>query len=179
MTTSTSRSATVFAAASATLSSVALSSTKSSTGRPSRPPRSFMSSITISATLTLAIPMKERAPVWSVMKPTRAGRLIGVVIVVPSCVVRAELERGLGLSEVAGLRGSSGFSLDGELQRGGMSSVGARNEVVLSGLAFEVLAEVGVREADHRLRPLGDRLALEVDAAVLGDDVHRVGSRCC
>src|SRR5689334_5807174 len=58
-----------------------------------------------------------------------------------------------------------------------MSSVGAWNEVVLTGLAFEVLAEVGVREADHRLRPLGDRLALEVDAAVLGDDVHRVGPR--
>ena len=80
-TTSTSRSSTsLVATASATLSSVALSSMKSSTGRPSSPPRALMSSITILATLVLAMPMKDRAPVWSVMTPTRAGRLVEVLM---------------------------------------------------------------------------------------------------
>ena len=40
-----------------------------------------MSSVTILATLTLAMPMKDSAPVWSVIRPTRAGRLITLVIV--------------------------------------------------------------------------------------------------
>src|SRR5690348_18291437 len=52
-TTSTARSTSLAAATSATLSSVALSSTNNSTGRPRRPPRSLRSSITILATLTL------------------------------------------------------------------------------------------------------------------------------
>ena len=39
------------------------------------------SSMTIRATLTLAMPMKERAPVWSVMMPTRAERSMVLVIV--------------------------------------------------------------------------------------------------
>src|SRR6266487_2714467 len=69
------------AAMCATWSSVALSSTYSSTGRPSRPPRALMPSVTILARLTLAMPMKESAPVWSVIRPTRAGRLIRLVIV--------------------------------------------------------------------------------------------------
>src|SRR5438445_6123955 len=46
-TTSTARSTSLAAAASATLFSVALSSTNNSTGRPRRPPRSLTSSITI------------------------------------------------------------------------------------------------------------------------------------
>src|SRR3954452_1096067 len=87
------------ATASATASSVALSSTNSSTGRPSRPPRSLMSSTTILATLALAMPMNERAPDWSVTRPTRAGRLI-VLIVRPSRPIRAEVRRGLRLVEV-------------------------------------------------------------------------------
>src|SRR5579871_2297834 len=100
-TTSTARSTSLAAAASATASSVALSSTNNSIGRPSRPPRALMSSITILATLTLAIPMNESGPVWSVTRPTRAGRLIAAVIVA-SRFVRAEQRRGLGLGEVAG-----------------------------------------------------------------------------
>ena len=55
----------------------------SSTGRPSRPPFELMSSMTIWATLTLAMPMNDRAPVWSVMTPTRAGRSMVLVIVAP------------------------------------------------------------------------------------------------
>src|SRR5882672_3482534 len=97
---STARSTSFAAAASATSSSVALSSTNSSTGRPRRPPRSLMSSITILATLTLAMPMNDRAPVWSVMTPTRAGRLM--VVIVASRTVGAEQQRGFGLAEVSG-----------------------------------------------------------------------------
>jgi hypothetical protein len=64
ITTSTSASWTSLAAAMcATWSSVALSSTYSSTGRPSRPPWASMSSVTILARLTLAMPMKDSAPV--------------------------------------------------------------------------------------------------------------------
>src|SRR5689334_16420531 len=101
-TTSTERSTSFAAAVSATASSVALSSTNSSIGRPSSPPRTLMSSITILATLTLATPMNDSAPVWSVTTPTRAGRLI-VVIVRASRLVRAEQQRGLRLAEVPGL----------------------------------------------------------------------------
>src|SRR4051812_45838180 len=76
-TTSTWRSSTSFAAAdSATASSVALSSMNSSIGRPSRPPRALMSSITIVATLALATPMNDSGPDRSVTTPTRAGRLL-------------------------------------------------------------------------------------------------------
>src|SRR5690348_7218780 len=63
-----------------------------------------MASMTIFATLTLAMPLRERAPVWSVMTPTRAGRSIVLVIgrrlLRP---VRAEQRRRVGLGEVAGL----------------------------------------------------------------------------
>src|SRR3954447_22147965 len=95
------RSTSLVAAASATASSVALSSTNSSTGRPRRPPRSFRSSITILATLALAMPMNDSAPVWSVTRPTRAGRLI-VLIVRSSRPVGADEVRGLQLVEVSG-----------------------------------------------------------------------------
>src|SRR3954447_681382 len=95
------RSTSLVAAASATASSVALSSTNSSTGRPRRPPRSFRSSITILATLALAMPMNDSAPVWSVTRPTRAGRLI-VLIVRSSRPVGADEVRGLRLFEVSG-----------------------------------------------------------------------------
>src|SRR5689334_933259 len=101
-TTSTDRSTSFAAAASATPSSVALSSTNSSTGRPRRPPRTLMSSITILATLTLAMPMNDRAPVWSLMSPTRAERLIALVIVGSSRLVGTEQPRGLGLAQVPG-----------------------------------------------------------------------------
>src|SRR3954453_17872770 len=102
-TTSTARSTSFAAAASATVSSVALSSTNNSTGRPGRPPRALMSSITILATLALAIPMNESAPVWSVTTPPRAERPIGVGIVPPSRAVGAEEHRGLRLAQVPGL----------------------------------------------------------------------------
>src|SRR5205085_2672623 len=103
-TTSTAACSTSLAAtASATLSSVALSSMNNSTGRPRRPPPLLMSSITILATLTLAMPMKESGPVWSVMTPTRAGRLLALVMSrPPSRLVGAEQQRGLGLGQVAG-----------------------------------------------------------------------------
>ena len=44
--------------------------------------------MTIFATFTLAMPMKERAPVWSVMTPTRAGRSIVLVIGPPLSYAR-------------------------------------------------------------------------------------------
>src|SRR3954452_16392385 len=103
-TTSTWRSSTSFAATfSATASSVALSSMNSSTGRPSRPPRALMSSITIFATFALAIPMNESGPVWSVTMPTRAERLSALVIAVSSRVERAEELGGLRLAQVPGI----------------------------------------------------------------------------
>src|SRR5689334_19615365 len=61
-----------------------------------------MSSITILATLTLAIPMNESAPVWSVMTPTRAERLRRLVDVA-SRLVGAEQLRGLRLAQVTGV----------------------------------------------------------------------------
>src|SRR3954453_619678 len=53
---------------------------------------------------------------------------------------------------------------------------GAGDESVGACLTFKVLAEVGVSEADHRLGPFGDGLALEVDKPELCDDVHDVAS---
>ena len=41
----------------------------------------------------------------------------------------------------------------------------------------ELLAEVGMRDADERLGTLPGRKALEVDHAILGDDVVRAGAR--
>src|ERR1700681_525652 len=103
MTTSTSMCSTSFAAtASATAASVALSSRNSSTGRPRSPPRALMSSTTILATLALATPMKDSAPVWSVIMPTRAGRLSELLIVASSRLVGADEERGLRHADVAG-----------------------------------------------------------------------------
>ena len=52
-----------------------------------------------------------------------------------------------------------------------------RHQALLARLALERLAEVGVRDRDERLRPLRDRLALQVDEAELGHDVHDVGTR--
>src|SRR5262245_29027536 len=52
-----------------------------------------------------------------------------------------------------------------------------RDQSFLQGLALERLAEVRMRDPDQRPGALGDRLALQVDAAVLGDDVHHVGAR--
>src|SRR5438132_7702890 len=46
----------------------------SSIFRPNSPPLALMSSITIFATFALAIPMNERAPVWSVITPTLIRR---------------------------------------------------------------------------------------------------------
>ena len=59
--------------AAATLSSVAPSSRYSSRCRPSRPPLALMSSMTILATLALAMPTNESGPVWSAMTPTLMG----------------------------------------------------------------------------------------------------------
>src|SRR5438552_3410591 len=138
-TTSTAARSTSFAAAaSATVSSVALSSMNNSTGRPRRPPRALMSSITILATLTLAMPMKERAPVWSVMRPTRAGRLMEVVIVLPpSCLVGTEQRRGLGLAQVPGrLEDRRDLGVGDELRPPVLVPVEQRpDSVVLGGIA--------------------------------------------
>src|SRR6185437_3149818 len=101
-TTSTSAATSRAAASAATSSSVALSSMNNSTGRPSRPPLALMSSMTIRVRFTLAMPMKDSAPVWSVMRPTRAGRSIGLVIVGPLCLVLTEKGGRLGLGDVAG-----------------------------------------------------------------------------
>src|SRR5438270_12197265 len=130
-TTSTARSTSLAAAASATASSVALSSTNNSTGRPRRPPRSLMSSITILAMLALAMPMNERGPVWSVMRPTRAGRLM-VLIVRPSRAVGAEEERGHGLVEVTGfLDDREGFGIGDEVRPPGFVPVEEHPDAVL------------------------------------------------
>src|SRR4051794_11208406 len=62
-----------------------------------------MSSMTIFATFTLAMPMKERAPVWSVMTPMLAGRSVVLVIGLPLLrPVRAEQRCALGLAAVTG-----------------------------------------------------------------------------
>src|SRR4051812_45482952 len=134
-------STSLVATASATASSVALSSTNNSTGRPRRPPRSLMSSMTILATLTLAMPMNDRAPVWSVMTPTRAERLMFVIAV--SRPVRAEQQRGLGLAEVSGiLEDRRDLGVGHELRPARFVPVEQRPHAVLFG-----------RVAEHR-RPL-------------------------
>ena len=106
-TTSTSAPTSFAAAASAASSSVALSSTNSSIGRPSRPPFALMSSITILATLTLAMPMNDRAPVWSVTRPTRAETIDCAGHRRPLGAVGAEQRRGLRLAQVAGFLAGS------------------------------------------------------------------------
>src|SRR5258707_3331600 len=53
----------------------------------------------------------------------------------------------------------------------------ARDQAELAGVALELRAEVGVGDGDQRDRALGQRLALEIDDAVLGHDVHDVGTR--
>ena len=60
-------------AAAAISSSVPLSSTISSTCRPSSPPLALMSPTTIRATLVFAAPTNESGPVWSAMTPTLTG----------------------------------------------------------------------------------------------------------
>src|SRR5882672_7234138 len=133
---STARSTSFAAAASATASSVALSSTNNSTGRPRRPPRSLMSSITILATLTLAMPMNDRAPVWSVMTPTRAGRLM--VVIVASRTVGAEQQRGFGLAEVSGfLEDRRDLGVGDELRPPCLVPVEQRPDAVLLGRVAE------------------------------------------
>src|SRR3954452_24421057 len=141
-TTSTAARSTSFAAAaSATVSSVALSSTNSSTGRPRRPPRSLMSSITILAVLTLAMPMNDRAPDWSVTIPTRGERLMAVIVA--SRLVRAEEQGRLGLADVAGfLEDRRDVGVGHELAPPGLVPLEQRPDVVLLG-----------RVAEHR-RPL-------------------------
>jgi len=44
-------------------------------------------------------------------------------------------------------------------------------------LPFQVFAEVGMRDADQGAGALGNRLALEIDHAELGDDIHHIGAR--
>src|SRR5215212_3760382 len=131
-TTSTSAATSRLAAATATSSSVALSSTNSSMGRPSRPPRELMSSMTIFATLTLAMPMKDRGPVWSVMTPTRAERLM--VVTVASCLVGAEQQRGGGLGEMSGfLEDRRDLGVGHEFRPPGLVPVEQRPDAVLLG----------------------------------------------
>jgi hypothetical protein len=50
------------------------------------------------------------------------------------------------------------------------SALCPRDEPVGAGLAFEVVAEVGVGEAEHPRGALGDGLPFEVDQPELGDD---------
>src|SRR5437764_2069851 len=135
------------AAASATLSSVALSSTYNSTGRPRRPPPALMSSITILATLTLAVPMKDRAPVWSVMTPTRAGRLVEVVIVASSRLVRAEEQGRLRLAQMSGLlEDRRDLGVGDELHPPGLVPVEERPDPVLLGGVAEHRRTLGAVE---------------------------------
>src|SRR4030095_1613347 len=53
----------------------------------------------------------------------------------------------------------------------------ARDQPVLVRLAFETLAKVRMRDADERPGAFGDRLPLQIDHPVLGDDEHDVGAR--
>src|SRR4051794_4770837 len=101
-TTSTSCSSTILdAAAAAASSSVALSSTISSSWRPSSPPVELMSETTMSATFALAMPMKDRAPVRSVITPTLMGSVLDVVIASSRLDGAGEAER-VRLAQVAG-----------------------------------------------------------------------------
>ena len=45
---------------------------------------------------------------------------------------------------------------------------------VYARLAFQAFAKVGVGDRNNRARPLGHRLALQVDDAVVGHHVHQV-----
>ena len=45
---------------------------------------------------------------------------------------------------------------------------------MLEGFALELLAIVGMGDRNEPARPLGHRLALEVDESIFGDDVHDV-----
>src|SRR5690606_13134385 len=49
--------------------------------------------------------------------------------------------------------------------------------VQLAGLPLKLLAEVGMRDVDQRLRPLADRLAVQVRDPVLRHDVVYVVAR--
>src|SRR5689334_16767502 len=163
-TTSTSRSTSFVAAASATTSSVALSSTKSSIGRPSSPPRELMSSITILVRFTLATPMNESAPVWSVTRPTRAGRLMELVIVAPSRAVGAEQQRGLGLADVSGLlEDRRDLGVGDELRPSGLVPVEQRPDAVLLD---------GVAEHRRALRPVERALVGALRGEDLEESVH-------
>src|SRR6478735_6752775 len=155
-------STSLVATASATASSVALSSTNSSTGRPRRPPRSLMSSITILATLALAMPMNERAPVWSVTRPTRAGRLSALMLR-PSRLVGAEEQRGLRLVEVTGfLDDRQALGVGHEVRPPGLVPVEEHPDAVLLGrvaehvcaLAAVLGALVGTLRAEDVQEPL-------------------------
>src|SRR4029079_16544907 len=163
-TTSTARSTSFAAAASATASSVALSSTNSSTGRQRRPPRALMSSITILARLTLAMPMNESAPVWSVMRPTRVGRLIAVLIVVALRPVRAEEQRGLGLTQVSGfLEDRRHLGVGDELRPTGLVPVEQRPHPVLLGGVAEHRRALGAVECALVGALAAEHLAESVD----------------
>src|SRR6185295_12827194 len=99
--------------AAATASSVAPSSRRSSSCRPSRPPLALMSPTTILATLAIAVPMTESGPLWSAMTPTligsicslrssrvrRRGRMWRRVVQGLSVDMRANTSGGLPISE--------------------------------------------------------------------------------
>src|SRR6266581_1065303 len=53
----------------------------------------------------------------------------------------------------------------------------ARDQPLLIGGPFELLAEVGMGEGNHRRGPLGHGFALQIDHSVFGDDVHDVRAR--
>src|SRR5437016_11118924 len=170
-TTSTSRSTSFVAAASATSSSVALSSTNNSIGRPSRPPRALMSSITILVTFTLAMPMKDSAPVWSVMRPIRAGRLIVPVIVASSRAVGAEKARGFGLAQVSGLfEDRRDLGVGHELRPTGFVPVEQRPHAVLLG---------GVAEHGRALRAVERALVGALRPEHLEESVDVLDGRRC
>src|SRR5262245_57707816 len=54
----------------------------------------------------------------------------------------------------------------------------ARDQTVLVRLTFEIIAKVRMRDANQRLGAFGDRLPLQIDHPVLGDDEHDVGTGC-
>src|SRR3954469_20984814 len=167
-TTSTARSTSFAAAASATVSSVALSSTNNSTGRPSRPPRSLMSSITILATLTLAMPMNDRAPVWSVTTPTRAERLMVVIVV--SRPVGAEQQCCFGLAEMSGfLEDRRDLGVGHELRPPCFVPVEERPDAVLFG---------GIAEHRRTLRAVQGPLLSALLAEHIQESVDVLDGRC-
>src|SRR6266516_320153 len=50
----------------------------------------------------------------------------------------------------------------------------AWNEAVFVSLAFEFLAEIGMRETNDGLSAFGDRLPFQIDHAEFGDHIHNV-----